>query len=202
MLLAEARITCGCLPASCRRVRERAGFTLLEVILVMGLIVIVMSIAVPSVSNFYKGEKLMAATDGMRGAAAEARVHAIDRGCNYRLAVVPGRGNFRYAPESPEYWSGGSGEGLPCREGAVPADIGLRVVVGSQELTLAADSSAATSIPVGEVSPDLWSTVVIFRPDGSADKTVEIIFSSPHCLSLSVTLRGLTGTTSVRRLSS
>ena len=84
----------------------RSAFTLLEIILVMGMIVVVMAIAAPSVSNFYKGEKLLAATDGVRGAIAETRVHAIDQGLAYRFAVVPGRGNFRFAPDSQEYWTG------------------------------------------------------------------------------------------------
>jgi type II secretory pathway pseudopilin PulG len=180
----------------------RRAFTLLEIILVLGMIVVVMAIAAPSVSNFYKGEKLLAATDGVRGSLAEARVHAIDQGRAYRVSVVPGRGNYRFAPDDQEYWNGATPRDLPSREGVLPPDIGLRVVVDGQNLSLGADGEVAASLKEGEVPPDLWSTVAVFRPDGTADRTVEIIFSSPHCLPLSVTLRSLTGTTSVRRLSS
>lgn len=180
----------------------RSAFTLLEIILVMGMIVVVMGIAAPSVINFYKGEKLLAATDGVRGALAEARVHAIDQGCSYRFSVVPGRGNYRFAPDNQDYWSGSAPRDLPSRESIVPPDIALRVVVDGKNLSLESEDVVAKSLPVGEVSPDLWSTVAIFRPDGTVDRTVEIVFSSPKCLPLSVTLRSLTGTTSVRRLNS
>ena len=180
----------------------RSAFTLLEIILVMGMIVVVMAIAAPSVSNFYKGEKLLAATDGVRGAIAETRVHAIDQGLAYRFAVVPGRGNFRFAPDSQEYWTGSTLKDLPTREGVLPPEIGLRVVVDGKSFSLGSDGEVADSLKQGEVSPDLWSTVAVFRPDGTADRTIEIIFSSPNCLPWSVTLRSLTGTTSVRRLSS
>ena len=180
----------------------RHAFTLLEIILVLGMIVVVMAIAAPSVKNFYKGEKLLAATDGVRGSLAEARVHAIDQGRAYRFSVVPGRGNYRFAPDDTEYWAGSTPREFPSREGVLPRDIGLRVVVDGKSISLGEDGQVAESLKEGEVPADLWSTVAIFRPDGTADRTVEIIFSSPNCLPLSVTLRSLTGTTSVRRLSS
>ena len=75
-------------------------------------------------------------------------------------------------------------------------------MVDGKSFSLGSDGEVADSLKQGEVSPDLWSTVAVFRPDGTADRTIEIIFSSPNCLPLSVTLRSLTGTTSVRRLSS
>jgi len=166
----------------------RHAFTLLEIILVLGMIVVVMAIAAPS--------------DGVRGSLAEARVHAIDQGRAYRFSVVPGRGNYRFAPDDTEYWAGSTPREFPSREGVLPPDIGLRVVVDGKSISLGEDGQVAESLKEGEVPADLWSTVAIFRPDGTADRTVEIIFSSPNCLPLSVTLRSLTGTTSVRRLSS
>lgn len=85
----------------------RGAFTLMEMILVMTLIVILAALVVPSIRGFYKGEKLMAATDGVRAAAAQARLMAIDYGIPYRLSVVPGRGNYRAAPDTDEAWVSG-----------------------------------------------------------------------------------------------
>ncbi|NBU74772.1 MAG: prepilin-type N-terminal cleavage/methylation domain-containing protein [Planctomycetes bacterium] len=178
----------------------RGAFTLMEMILVMTLIVILAALVVPSIRGFYKGEKLMAATDGVRAAAAQARLMAIDYGIPYRLSVVPGRGNYRAAPDTDEAWVSGQGGELPTVEGVVPPDIALRVQTQGQNLSISDEGEVATAFEVGKVSADMWTTVAVFRPDGTADRTVEIICSSAHSLPLSITLRGLTGTTSVRRL--
>lgn len=181
--------------------RSRGAFTLLEVMLVMALIAMLASLVVPSIRGFYKGEKLMAATDGVRAAAAQARLHAIDEGIPYRLCVVPGRGNYRAAPDTTESWNQGApGEEYPTVEGVVPNDIALRVQSQGQTVSVDSEGDSAVSFEVGDVPEDAWSVVAVFRPDGTADRTVEIICSTAHSLPLSITLRGLTGTTSVRRL--
>lgn len=178
----------------------RRAFTLLEMILVMTLIVILAALVVPSIRGFYKGEKLMAATDGVRAAAAQARLMAIDHGIPYRLSVVPGRGNYRAAPDTDEAWGSGQGGEFSTVEGVVPPDIALRVQTQGQTVNISEEGDVAAAFEVGQVSADMWTTAAIFRPDGTADRTVEIICSSAHSLPLSITLRGLTGTTSVRRL--
>jgi len=180
--------------------RSRGAFTLLEVMLVMALIAMLASLVVPSIRGFYKGEKLMAATDGVRAAAAQARLHAIDEGIPYRLCVVPGRGNYRAAPDTTESWNQGASGEYPTVEGVVPNDIALRVQSQGQSVSVDSEGKSAVSFEVGDVPEDAWSVVAVFRPDGTADRTVEIICSTAHSLPLSITLRGLTGTTSVRRL--
>lgn len=180
--------------------RKRGAFTLLEMMLVMALIAMLAALVVPSITGFYKGEKLMAATDGVRAAAAQARLHAIDEGIPYRLCVVPGRGNYRAAPDSDDLWSQAAPGEYPTVEGVVPKDIALRVQTQGQTIMVDSDGESAVSFDVGDVPEDAWSVVAVFRPDGTADKTVEIICSTANSLPLSITLRGLTGTTSVRRL--
>lgn len=183
-----------------RAKRKRGAFTLLEMMLVMALIAMLAALVVPSITGFYKGEKLMAATDGVRAAAAQARLHAIDEGIPYRLCVVPGRGNYRAAPDSDDLWSQSASGEYPTVEGVVPKDIALRVQAQGQTIMVDSDGESAVSFDVGDVPEDAWSVVAVFRPDGTADKTVEIICSTANSLPLSITLRGLTGTTSVRRL--
>jgi prepilin-type N-terminal cleavage/methylation domain-containing protein len=179
---------------------NRRAFTLLEMMLVMALVAMLASLIVPGIRNFYKGEKLMAATDGVRAAAAQARLHAIDEGIPYRLSVVPGRGNYRAAPDNNEAWNQGAEGEFPTIEGVVPPDIALRVQFQGQAISVDSEEESAVSFDLGDVPEDAWSVVAVFRPDGTADRTVEIICSTAHSLPLSITLRGLTGTTSVRRL--
>lgn len=180
--------------------RARGAFTLLEMMLVMALIVMLAALVVPSIRGFYKGEKLMAATDGVRAAAAQARLYAIDEGIPYRLSVVPGRGNYRAAPDNANLWNQGSDGEYPTVEGVVPNDIALRVQSQGQSVSVDSEGESAVSFEVGDVPEDAWSVAAVFRPDGTADRTVEIICSTANSLPLSITLRGLTGTTSVRRL--
>src|SRR5437764_12475102 len=89
----------------------RRAFTLLEVALVLAVILVLAAIAVPSLESMYGDVKLTAATDMIRARCADARARAIEEGRAYRFAIMPGQGNFRVAPDTADYWSGGSGGG-------------------------------------------------------------------------------------------
>src|SRR6516164_8495476 len=91
----------------------RSGFTLFELVLVMVLLVIVGALSYPSLSSMYGGFKVTAAADEVRSAWAQARAHAINEGTPYRFAVVPGKGNYRIAPDVESYWAGQGGQQAP-----------------------------------------------------------------------------------------
>ena len=91
--------------------RGRRGFTLLEILLVLALLVVLGALAFPSVEAMYGGIRLRAGADALGAALTNARAHAMDEGRNYRVAVLVGQGNFRVAPEGGGYW----GNGTPSR---------------------------------------------------------------------------------------
>ena len=88
--------------------QRRQAFTLVEILLVVAVMVMIAAIGYPAVESFYLGVKVEAASDAVRAGWSEAQAHAVGEGRPYRFAIVPGKGNYRYAPDSADFWSGGT----------------------------------------------------------------------------------------------
>ena len=85
---------------------SRSGFTLLEVILVMTIIVMISAAVYPSFDSIIAYARENGAADSIKGAWAQARAKSIEDGVPYRFAVIPNTTRYRVAPDKPEYWSG------------------------------------------------------------------------------------------------
>jgi type II secretory pathway pseudopilin PulG len=177
--------------------RCRPSYTLLELMLVLAVIVMVSALAVPSIDGMYGYYKMNAAVDGVRGVWAQGLAHAQDEGVAYRFSVVPGKGNYRLAPDSSDFWSGGTPPVAdPDNPPAVIDDSlprGVTFAMGNNGPSPNVDSNAETSMPIGQVDSGSWSTVAVFLPDGTARDDVEILFQVKGARSKSIQLRALTG---------
>jgi prepilin-type N-terminal cleavage/methylation domain-containing protein len=164
--------------------RSRPAYTLLEMLLVLALLVILGALAYPSVEGMYAGVRLKAGADTLRGALAGARAHAMDEGRPYRFAVIPSRGNFRVAPDSADYWGGGSPP--------TPADPNNPPLVQEDTLpkgiAFTLDEGAAGGGDAGG-----WMPIVTFLPDGTATDNRQFTLRLPGCRPVVVRLRALTG---------
>jgi prepilin-type N-terminal cleavage/methylation domain-containing protein len=181
------------------RQRRRRGYTLVEITLVLALIVILGAIGYPSIDAMYAGVKVEAATDAVRGAWSEAQAHAINEGRPYRFAVVPGKGNFRVAPDSEEYWGGSTPAYNPddpaiVNEGTLPT--GIPFAMGGSGPPAASND---TVLSPGSVSPGQWVTAAIFLPDGTAQDDVDLPLELAGARPAIVHLRALTGVVTVER---
>lgn len=166
----------------------RRGFTLLEVLLVVVVIVLLGAMAYPSIEVMYADVRLNAAADQIRGRWAEARTKAIEDGRPYRFAVQPG-GQYRIAPDSADFWDGGASD-APADSDAPPLEVeeSLPAGVGFADGGTAADGDSGG-----------WQTIVTFLPDGTASRDVEVIFQSDAARRpLHLKLRGLTGSVTVQ----
>ena len=85
----------------------RRGYTLFELIVVVALIVVLASLAIPSIESMYSDSKLQAAVDQVGGKSAQMRTRAILEGRPYRFAVGSNGSDFRVAPDDSQYWGGG-----------------------------------------------------------------------------------------------
>ncbi len=184
-------------------VRTREAYTLFEVILVLAIMIVVASLAVPSLDSMMGTYRVTAAGDTVRGAWAQARTHAMNEGRPYRFSVVPNKGNYRLAPDSAEFWAGNGGpsaSGTPpfIQEEALPK--GVRFGDPSGSGGPATDSGGDSVMPPGSVNPGSWVTAVVFLPDGTARDDKELIFSARGSRSFSLKLRGLTGVVTSRWL--
>ena len=92
---------------------RRSGFTILELMLVMTIIVIAAALAFPSFEAMMATSREFAARDMVRAYWAEMRAKATEENRAYRFAVTENTGNFRVAPDDDAYWSGNStGDGV------------------------------------------------------------------------------------------
>src|SRR5262245_2035346 len=155
----------------------RRGYTLFEVLLVLAILVLLAALVAPSLEAMYGDYKVTAAVDAVRGAWAQARAEAMDKGVAYRFALVPGGANYRIAPDTPDYWSGGDPplaldpENAPVvLEDALPA--GVRFTTAAAGF---ADQGTA-ALPVGGVPPTMWVTTAVFLPEGSPLDDAEVVF--------------------------
>jgi Tfp pilus assembly protein FimT len=173
-----------------RRRTRRPGFTLIEILLVMAMLIALSALAYPTLAAMYGDVRVKAAADDVQAAWADARSHAIEDGRPYRFAVQPGTGKYRVAPDADGFWDG-SGDG--GAEGDAPP------------FTNEASLPNGIVFDVGNDLPSTgeWTTVVVFNPDGGCNADVEITLKeddedgSP----IVVRVRAMTGAVTVRKKS-
>jgi len=160
----------------------RQGFTLLEILLVMAILVILTAVSLPSLQSMYGDTRVRGAGDEVRNAWAEARSRSIDSGMPYRFAVNGGS-QYRVAPDTAEFWDGASA--------ASDTDDG-RAMIGSlpKNINFAPSDSADDSSG--------WRTVVVFLPDGTCRNDALIVIETDGSPALYVRARALTGIVSVK----
>ena len=187
--------------------KPRPAYTLLEMVLVLAVLGILGALALPTLRTMYSDLRAKAAADAVRAAWAEARAHAVNEGRPYRFSLVLDHGNYRVAPDSPEYWGGGD---VPAGGGdmtgpafvlddALPPGVRFR---NPESLQVgAADDTGDTALPPGGVDPGAWTATILFLPDGTVrteQEIVEVGLEAPNTRPLVVRLRSLTGVITVR----
>ena len=173
----------------------RKAFTLIELILVMGIIVMIASLAVPMVTRTLGRQSLKQGADRVRVAMGKARVQAIKTGDVQALFFLPEGNWFNVAQFSQLSLQAG----IASREQSLLNNRiytgyednvlpkGIRFAAGSMEV----DSRSAQTL--GDVKVDSDSIQpVLFYPDGTAqDATVYLQDDRQN--RVAVILRGLTG---------
>lgn len=180
----------------------RHGYTLLELVLVVVIIALMAVMAAPSLHSTYLNLRVTSAADQVRAAWATARLQAVNEGRPYRFGIIPNKGNYRVAPDSPEFWSGSpppeSGanpdDGPTILEAALPKGVRLAAADGS---ALDGDTSEDTFVPLNQVDPSMYVPVVTFLPDGTSREDVTVVFTSRGIRPLVLKLRGITGAATV-----
>jgi prepilin-type N-terminal cleavage/methylation domain-containing protein len=177
------------------RVSTRRGFTLFEVVLVLAILIVLGALVVPSVNGMAASYQVTAASDMIRGGWASARSRAMDEGRPYRFAVTWGKGDYRIAPDSPEYWAGGGGTTDPnsSADGTGEPALIVEDTLPKPVVFENADASAPQGTDAGA-----WSTLAVFLPDGTARADAWVVLQAKGTRPLRLYLRGLTGTVTVK----
>ena len=169
----------------------------------MALIVILASLTYPAIETMYRETRLQAGSDAVRAAWAEAQSHAVNEGRAYCFAVIPGKGNYRVAPDTRDA-NGVEDESKAESDSENPSYVleeslpkGIVFPESSgHSANAGADDSA---LPEGQIASGQWVILATFLPDGTTDQDVELPLEYPGCRALTLHLRALTGTTKVQR---
>lgn len=198
----------------------RRGFTLVELLLVLALLVVVAALAAPGLSGPWSGQRLRDAAGTVRNEVAQARLAALRSGVPHGVWLEPGGGWLRVAPlddtagdAAPalgEFLGGPSaGAAAPahdetlrgperhCRRAAAALPEGL-VFASLEQQAFTADRDQL-ALPATAVGPGpleerpLGELALVWQPDGSAAGDAHLRVSGPRGRSLVVHVRGLTG---------
>jgi prepilin-type N-terminal cleavage/methylation domain-containing protein len=178
--------------------QARQALTLFELLLVLAILLILAALAFPSLDSMYGSFKVTAAADQVRSAFAQARDRAINDGVAYRFCVVPGKGNFRIAPDLDDFWKGNDGAAANADPANPPLILDDALPKGVRFTTSkgSADTGSDTIVSPGGVDPSTWSSPTVFLPDGTARDDMEYNLSTRGARPIVVHVRGLTGVVS------
>ncbi len=184
-------------PAS-RLSSTRTGFSLIEIIIVVALMVTIGAMTAPAMVGFFGSQKLAKAADKVRTEMGRARVEAIRSGDIYAFYFRPEMTSYTVAPFNssfnermlPSEQKGEDERGTDSNfdEERLPRGITF-AAADSQPDARVAQSMADKDVSLSSLRP------ILFYPDGTSQNAVLILENEKQEL-YKITLRGLTGTAS------
>ena len=192
----------------------RRGFTLLEMMLVVGLLALFAGMTIPSVLRILGEQKLGNSAEKVRAAVASTRVQAIESGIIYQFCCESNGSRYAVVPFEPDHAN--SGQASPTGatnlqgrlSGRLPKGITFSNVVvkvsgtaamatGSQKIA----SGAFDGLPgSGELAGLSWSVPILFHPEGTANADAEITVSDSRRQHILLRVRAFTGAVSMDRM--
>lgn len=174
---------------------RRTAYTLFELVVVVTLIVLMTSLAMPSMVGMFADARLDASSDMIRARMADARSMAMAQGRTFRFGFVPGTGKFQIAADDSPLWdtvqTSDPVEDIDHVRGELLQD----VIFGTDASSI---SESSTSNPNGA-----WQVGGVFlsdgtgrasvNPDGTTVDDVTFYFGKSGFSPMAVQFRGLTG---------
>lgn len=144
------------------------AFTLIEIMIVVGLIAILMSVSIPAFVSAQNKQPMRTALQGVMEACATARAQAILRGSMVELRIRPQDYTFDVAPTgaSPSPSSGGARPEPKAGDGHAVFSVKLPTEVGIEELAINF-----------QLLKDAEAVGVRFRPNGTSDEFTVVLRS-------------------------
>jgi prepilin-type N-terminal cleavage/methylation domain-containing protein len=179
---------------------HRRGFTLLELMIVMAIMVIVASLAVPSIFQSMDGQtRVNAAADYVRAQWAECRTYAIEEGRPYRFAVMPNSGKFKIEPytgplQNVDMLNPDPNAAPNMPGGAAAANAAGHVIEDRLPSPVRFGTKESPADPNSmEMDSGEYVTVAIFLPNGTATEDAEMSFGAKGSSLVTIRLRAITG---------
>ena len=164
--------------------RSRAGYTLMEVLVVLAILIVLGAVLAPTFNSFSRDTKVKAATDTIMARIADARASAIERGLPYRLALSGDGMHLRIAPDDQAYANhtvtSDEDDNPLVAEADFPKDVTVQHLMDEE--------SQAVTDQAG------WVRVATFLPDGTCREDLAVLqVREPGVYPSLIRIRGLTG---------
>ena len=168
------------------RSRECRAFTLVEFILVMGLLATVMAVAAPSLSKFFKGRKLDSEARRFVSLARYGQNLAVNEGMPMMLWIDPDLGTYGVRPQDQYLFEQLPSESLLLRRsrGAEPVSVTLPQFRLADELKFDVEILGKTNtqfvmirlMPDGTIDEGSLPVLQIQQPDREGKQIVDKIW--------------------------
>ena len=159
----------------CLEKQPPAGFTLLELLIVLVVVSVLATIAAPSFLSVVENNRVVSAANSIQGAVQYARSEAVRRQSEVSLCVVGGADEGGWGDQLFVYVDG-SCDSVPE---APSNDRVLRVIELDGRLDISGGPGELTFIVNGGLGPDVGrQQVIVSSPGGRADdREIEILAS-------------------------
>ncbi len=180
----------------CTNTHDRChGYTLLEMLLVLAVMVLLGAIVLPAVSQPLGKSELRDAAKQVRTQLARARLEAIESGRVYQFRFQPGRRTFEVAVKPSLGGDDESDDDQPL-QGELPSGVCFH----DQQAAKRPGADETTSdVDFEETGSADWSEPILFYPNGRTT-SARIWLAGGRDYYLDVVLRGVTGSATVGQL--
>lgn len=182
---------------------SRGGFTLLELMLVLGVLAVLVALSYPFISRSYERHYFDAAVNDVRNRLANSRVYAVDHGVMYQFRYERQGRRYLVIPYEVDLDVDASTDisgRYPSIVGQLPEGMQFEEVVREWER----DADPNASIPIAEELvaglPDgkellsaNWSMPILFRTDGEVEGLLEFSIVDEQKRMVGLSVRRLTG---------
>lgn len=186
--------------------RHRFGFSLLELLVVVAILVLLASLITPSVMRQVQENQVASGAESVREVVSRCRTLALDAGIDYQFRYEPNGRQFVVLPTElePDEANASAGETEVATylrlAGELDEDLRLQATddgeAGSESLEARWFGDLSNSLLLSQAT---WSAPIIFRFDGSADDGAFQVTTDER-LTADLSVRGLTGGVSVSRV--
>jgi len=188
------------------RFRGRPGFTLLELLVVVAILVVMAALVAPNVVSQVQETRVAQAAESVRDIIARSRTFALDTGIDYQFRYEPNGRKFVVLPvelePSDSNSTGGRSETSNYLRLSGELNEGFRLLAADD------DNQRIESLEANwfgqldnalQLSQATWSSPIVFRFDGTADDA-DLQVTTDERLAADLSVPGLTGGVSVSRV--